>query len=116
MSGFNIGDVDLGTPSPMGSDPPAPDPPAPDPGSNGQSEPVEKPYEVPVGGKVLRWILKAVPSEQSMRKLHAVCVLTEGDVPLRIVNLKGHVIMSESEGVLVIPEKFLFLADLFGLS
>jgi hypothetical protein len=50
-----------------------------------------------------------------MRKLHAVYILTQGDVPLRIVNLKGDVIMSESEGILVHPDKFQFLAEMFGL-
>ena len=50
-----------------------------------------------------------------MKKLHAICVLAEGDVPLRILNLKGDIIMSESEGVLVIPERFSILAELFGL-
>jgi hypothetical protein len=77
----------------------------------------EKPvaYVPPPGTKVLRWTFKAVPSEMAMRKLHAVCVLAEGSTPLRVMSPKGDIMVPESEGVLVVPDQFLFLSDLFGL-
>jgi len=71
----------------------------------------------PVGPdeKVLRWVFKDVPSDQSMRKLLAVCILAEGQVPLRIVNKKDQVLIPEGEGVRVHPDRFQYLASLFGL-
>lgn len=71
----------------------------------------------PVGPdeKVLRWTFTAKPSEYTQRKLQAVCVLTEGDMPLRVVSPKGNIIVPEEDGLRVNPESFLFLAGLFGL-
>lgn len=81
---------------------------------------VPVPVPVPIqktngAGKVLRWALKTVPSKESMRKLHAICILAEGKTPLRIVNLRGDIILPESEGVLVDPDVFRQLASLFGV-
>jgi len=71
----------------------------------------------PVGRdeRVLRWTFRGTPSRQAIRKLLAVCLLAEGGVPLRIVNRKEQVIVSEHEGVRVDPDKFRILSDLFGL-
>jgi len=65
--------------------------------------------------QVLRWTLTAVPSADSQRKLHAVCILAEGDVPLRVVSPKGNVLVPEGDGLRVDPVRFQFLASLFGL-
>jgi len=67
------------------------------------------------GEKIFRWTLRAVPTENSQRKMHAIYILAEGDVPLRIVNTKGEILVSESEGIRVKPEQFQFLTELFGL-
>ena len=123
LASFDVGSIDLDAADGAFASPPAkPDPPpkdaapAPKPsGSNGAAAKKKAPYVVPPGGKVLRWVFKAIPSKEAMRKLHAVCVLTEGDVPVRVLNPGGDVIIPESEGILVAPEKFEFLAGLFGL-
>jgi hypothetical protein len=57
----------------------------------------------------------SVPSENSMRKLHAICILSEGTTPIRIVGKKGDILVNESEGILIDPMKFKVLVDLFGL-
>ena len=71
----------------------------------------------PVGPdeKVLRWTFTAKPSEYTQRKLQAVCILAEGDMPLRVVSPKGNIIVPEEDGLRVNPESFLFLSGLFGL-
>ncbi len=71
----------------------------------------------PVGEdeKVLRWTMKAMPSEDASRKLHAVCVLAEGAVPLRVLSQKGTILVKEEEGLRVDPAKFQVLVSLFGL-
>lgn len=66
-------------------------------------------------GQVFRWIFGAIPSKSAMKKLHAACVLAEGDVPIRIVNQKGDILISESEKILVDAAKFKVLAELFGI-
>jgi DNA polymerase I-like protein with 3'-5' exonuclease and polymerase domains len=67
------------------------------------------------GGKVHRWVIKAALSEYSQRRLHAVCILSEGGVPLRVVSPAGQVLVSEEDGVLVDPAEFEVLTRLFGL-
>jgi hypothetical protein len=68
-----------------------------------------------VVGQVFRWEFKAVPSVRSLNKLHAICILSEGNTPIRIVSPKGAVLIAESNKLKVDPEKFRFLVDLFGL-
>lgn len=79
--------------------------------------PVVRPSVRPVGPdeKVLRWTLTAPLSEEVQRKLHAVCILTEGDMPLRVISLKGVVLVPEDDGLRVNPVHFQFVASLFGL-
>lgn len=67
------------------------------------------------GGSVLRWTIRTVLTENSMKKLHAICVLAEGASALRILGHDGKIILSESAGVMVDPDRFKFLADLFGI-
>lgn len=68
-----------------------------------------------ISDQVFRWVFGAVPSKSAMKKLHAACVLAEGDVPIRIVNQKGDILVSESENILVDIAKFKVLAELFGI-
>lgn len=65
--------------------------------------------------EVFRWTIKTIFSNNSMKKLHAICILAEGSTILRIVNQQGKVILPDSENVRVDPQKFEFLASLFGL-
>jgi DNA polymerase I-like protein with 3'-5' exonuclease and polymerase domains len=67
------------------------------------------------GETILRWSLQAIPSEYAMKKLHAVCILAEGNTLLRMVNPKGEIIMGEDAGIRVDPDQFKFLTRLFGL-
>jgi DNA polymerase I-like protein with 3'-5' exonuclease and polymerase domains len=67
------------------------------------------------GGSVLRWTIRAVLTENSMKKLYAICVLAEGSSALRILSNDGKIILSESEGVMVNPDRFKILSELFGL-
>ncbi len=64
---------------------------------------------------VVRWTMKALFNKRNLKKLHAVCILAEGSEPLRVVDQKGDVILSESEGILVDGPAFHTLTALFGL-
>ena len=64
---------------------------------------------------VLRWTLRAPTNEYNMRRLHAVCILAEGDTPLRIISPNGSVLVSDESGVRVDPVKYQIIADMFGL-
>jgi hypothetical protein len=64
---------------------------------------------------VLRWTLRAVPSKWTMRKLHAVCILAEGNTPLRIVNQKGEVLVGETENICVNENEFNVLTRMLGI-
>jgi len=66
-------------------------------------------------GQVFRWTFRAEMNESNMRKLHAICILTEGTVGLRIIALTGDVLIDESSGMRVNPSKFQAIAELFGL-
>lgn len=61
------------------------------------------------------WTMRAIPSDGVLRKLHAIIVLSEGDVALRMLNANGSVIVDESEMITVDPDRFRLLADLFGI-
>jgi DNA polymerase I-like protein with 3'-5' exonuclease and polymerase domains len=78
------------------------------------SQPTPRP--VLDGETVLRWVFRAEMTAENSRKLRAAFILAEdGDTPLRILNLKGEVIVSESNGIRVNPEKFRHWASGFGL-
>lgn len=66
-------------------------------------------------GSVLRWTYRAALSEYNQRRLHAVCVLAEGEAPLRIVLPNGQVLVGEDQGVRVDPVRFPVIAEMFGL-
>lgn len=67
------------------------------------------------GETILRWTFRAVPSKLNMRKLLAVCVLCEGQTPLRIVNTKEQIVFSEEKGIRINPDEFKVVASMFGL-
>lgn len=66
-------------------------------------------------GAVLRWTMRAVLSEYNQRRLHAVCILAEGETPLRIVLPSGQVLVGEDAGVKVDAVRFQVLSEMFGL-
>jgi hypothetical protein len=75
------------------------------PKTNGHVEP----------GQILRWTLRAELNAYNMRKLQAICILTEGEVGLRVIALSGDVLIDESTGIKVEPGKFRALTEMFGL-
>jgi DNA polymerase I-like protein with 3'-5' exonuclease and polymerase domains len=64
---------------------------------------------------ILRWTVTAILSEEVSKKLRAICILAEGNTPLRVVSPSGTIILSEEHGIRVDTQKFQFLASLFGL-
>ena len=83
---------------------------------NSKEEPINRPkITEKIMDQVFRWVLLSTPSELNMKKLHAICILAEGDVPLRIVSQKGEILINESEQILIDPSKFKFLTEMFGV-
>jgi len=115
---MDFSDISLDTPLPVSAEPDLPEiglasaPPILD-------EAVVKPSgrlgTAGPNGKVHRWTIRAVLSEYTMRRLHAVCILAEGDTPLRIVTPSGHVLVGEDSGMMVSPPEFDVLSRVFGL-
>ncbi len=66
-------------------------------------------------GKVHRFVLRAVMNDYNLRRLQAVCILSEGTVPLRVVSPTGTVLVREGSGPKVAPDEFSALCRLFGL-
>lgn len=64
---------------------------------------------------VLRWTIRSAMNENTMRRLHAVCILAEGDTPLRILNTNGSILVSDDSGIKIDPMKFSAYTELFGL-
>jgi len=64
---------------------------------------------------VVRWTIRAVLSEYNMRRLHAVCILCEGETPLRILTPQGGILVPDEAGIKVDPVKFRVVAEMFGL-
>jgi hypothetical protein len=64
---------------------------------------------------IFRWIIKSTLSENSIRKLHALCILAKGRTLLRIVSPKGTILINESSGIRIDKESFSRYAELFGL-
>jgi hypothetical protein len=64
---------------------------------------------------ILRWTFRAPMNEYNMRRLQAVCILTEGDIPLRVISPSGSVLITDEAEIKVDPMKFKVLAEMFGL-
>lgn len=92
-------------PEPESEPPSKPIVSSPNNGGNGNGKP----------GDVYRWTIMASLNKNSMKKLHAICILAEGDTILRILNREGKVILPDSKGIMINPQKFQLLASLFGL-
>jgi hypothetical protein len=86
-----------------------------EPRSEVQARPKAKAEVVPEDAEVVRWVMRAAMTKRTQRKLYGVCVLTEGDCPLRVVDSDGNIVISEDSGVLVDPVAFPVVAGLFGL-
>lgn len=121
-SEIGIGEIDIGSAAGPAQHEPEAQRRDPEPARAPVPDPVQDPVGTPVpvrpvleGETVLRWTMTAVPSAYASRKLHAVCILAEGDVPLRVVSPRGTVLIPESDGVRVDPQAFRTLASLFGL-
>jgi len=65
--------------------------------------------------QIFRFTFQAVMSEFNAKKLKAIFALAEGDTPLRIVDPKGVILLPEQDAPRVDPQKFQYLASLYGL-
>lgn len=83
--------------------------------------PKEKPYYErteylkPVRDGVYRFTLRCALNDYNMRRLHAICILAEGEDLIRIYNNEGKVLIDESRSPKVKLEEFITLSKLFGL-
>lgn len=64
---------------------------------------------------VHRFIMRAVLNQQNLKKLHAICVLSEGKTSLRVLTPDNKIIVSEEKSPLINPPEFDLLAKLFGI-
>lgn len=65
--------------------------------------------------QIYRWTMRAPLNEFNMRKLQAACTIAQGEVLLRILNLKGEILVEESVNVRIDPIMFNATAKLLGL-
>jgi len=77
-------------------------------------KPTEPKKEIPEAD-VMRWTFRAVPSKYNANKLNAICVLAEGNTPLRVIGSNDEVLVHEKDGPRVNREEFITLCKLFGL-
>jgi hypothetical protein len=97
------------------------------------SEPPKKPAETPKASvpqpsheavpdikesqkDVFRWTLRAALNKRNLKKLHAICILAEGESPLRVVTPEGKVLVNESDAPSINISEFEVLTKLFGLN
>ncbi len=64
---------------------------------------------------IYRWTIRAPLNVFNMRKLQAACIIAEGDVLLRILNLNGNILVDDSAGIKIDPVIFLATVKIFGL-
>lgn len=62
-----------------------------------------------------RWTIRCVLSHRNMRKLHAVCILAEGETPLRVISPTGEILVDEDVGVKIDPTRFRVISEMMGL-
>ncbi len=120
---MDVGDLGADIPTTKSTPPPAPEPakaalaptitPAPAPAKLNGKHDANGPIRL--DGDVFRWTMRGVLTEYNLRKLHALCLLAEGNTPLRIIGLNGDVLIGDEAGVRVNPEEFRFAAKMFGL-
>ena len=66
-------------------------------------------------GQIHRFVIRGTLNKQTLRKLHAICVLTEGDTPLRVVTPDGKILIHEDKAPRVTIPDFPVLAKTFGI-
>lgn len=96
------------------AEPPRVEPVKAEPLRQTESDESEK-AEKPTYDQIHRFVLRSVMNEHTAKRLHAVCILAEGDVPMRIVNSDGKILVAEDDGPRVNPTEFDVLAKVFGL-
>lgn len=64
---------------------------------------------------VHRFTIRAPMNERTIRKLHAICILAEGNTPLRVVTPNGKILIEESKSPKVQLPDFDVLARTFGI-
>ena len=76
-----------------------------------------KDYEKPKRElEVFRFVIRSPLNEINLRKLHAISILTEGEIPLRLVSNTGSIIINEQQNVKVNPDEFSVLSKMFGIA
>jgi len=65
--------------------------------------------------EVHRFVIRCVLNKSNLRKLEAVCILAEGETPLRIVKQDGKILVNESESPRIDVAAFNTLVRLFGV-
>ena len=65
---------------------------------------------------VYRFELRATLCASVSKRLHAICILSEGETLLRVVSPQGKILVSEDNGIKVDIIKFKVLSEMFGLS
>jgi len=78
-----------------------------------QKEQVEPKKES--NGHILNWIIKSPLNHMNVKKLQAICLLTDGETPLRISLPNGVIVVDDSKGIKVKEDEFVILTRLFGL-
>jgi len=113
---LDLGDISLDSPSilDVSSAPVTPPKPSETNGHTNGHVKVHKPSEPQEMG-VFRWTIRAPLSEYTLRRLHAICILAEGQIPLRVISPTGSVIIDDDVGASVDPVKFKLLSEIFGL-
>lgn len=64
---------------------------------------------------VHRFVLRAPLNKMNLRKLHAICILAEGNQPLRIIDVENKILVSEDKAPKIDALQFDLLARLFGV-
>ena len=86
------------------------------PDTNKEPENISLDEKVEIDPKsVFRWTIRSQLNETTVKKLHAICVLAEGETPLRIISPDGEILVSEDVGARVSKDEFLLYSRLFGL-
>lgn len=64
---------------------------------------------------VYRFIFRGAFNAENVKKFHAICILCDGDTPIRVVSPEGKILVPEDRSQKVDRFKFEFLAQLFGV-
>jgi DNA polymerase I-like protein with 3'-5' exonuclease and polymerase domains len=118
---IGLGELQAPESSPEPPEKPAPpEPPKPAPVVSKPSPPVKEtpslaPSESSDTEEIFRWVMRAVLNDLNGRKLHAACILSEGNTLLRVLTPEGEMIVKDSLGIRVDRQEFIYYTRLFGL-